>query len=158
MHKGRRRNYGRGVKGFYTDEQGRVRPITWKRRGSFKVRINCEPMLGTIINSVLQQAPIFRELQSAYLVADAVCVNLDLIKKIYSSYQEGNLKRTMEGVGNDVLRDVLSSTQTNIVWLAIKDYIPRRYQNKSFSILSRVMEQVTDEEIKYVRRFLEQAK
>jgi hypothetical protein len=115
-------------------------------------------MLGTIINSVLQQAPIFRELQSAYLVADAACVNLDLIKEIYSSYQEGNLKRTMEGVGNDVLRDVLSSTQTNIVWLAIKDYIPRSYQNKSFSILSRVMEKVTDEEIKYVRRFLEQAK
>ena len=115
-------------------------------------------MLGTIINSVLQQAPIFRELQSAYLVADAVCVNLDLIKNFYSSYQEGNLKRTMEGVGDYVLHNVLSSTQTNIVWLAIKDYIPRRYQNKSFSILSRVMEKVTDEEIKYVRRFLEQAK
>jgi hypothetical protein len=109
------------------------------------------------MNLVLHQTPILRELQSAYLVADAIYANRDLIKKFYNSYQKGELTRVAKEVGSDALHNVLSSTQTNIVWAAIRGFIPKSYHDSSFYILSTVIEEITDEEIKYVTRFLEQA-
>lgn len=176
------RTYGRRVIGFYTDRRGRVRPIT-SRRGRYRmwevfgrdvirtrppiltpkfphstsqIRIG-EPLIRTTLNLVLHQTPILRELRSAYLVADAMYAHRDLIKKFYNSYQRGGLTGVAKEVRSNAVHDVLSSAQTNMVWAAISGFIPRSYHDLSFDILSMVIEKITDEEIKYVRRFLEQA-
>jgi hypothetical protein len=182
MRKGRRRRYGRRIIGFYTDKQGRVRLITsrtgrrriWKvfgrnlirtrppistpkfPRSTSQIRIG-ESLIRTTMNLVLHQTPILRELQSAYLVADAVYANRDLIKKVYSSYQKGDLREVAKEVGSNVLHDVLSSTWTNIVWAVIRGPMRGSCHDPSFNVFSMVMKEITDDEIKYVRRFLEEA-
>ena len=149
----------RRVVGFYTDRRKRVRPIT-KRGGHrgfkklFKFVLKKtkkyfdEPLLRSIINSFLRQTPFLRELHSAFVVADAVYTNLDLIKESYNSYQKGGLMGVAKEVRSDALRKDLL--------VAIKGYVDRN-QDSSFSILSMVIERITEEEIKYVRDFLEQA-
>jgi hypothetical protein len=184
MRKGRRlKKYRRRAIGFYTDRQGRIRPITstgrrriWKTFSRNIIRTKSsitlkssrptlqihtqirEEFLIRTMNLVLYQIPIIRELQSAYLVADAIYTNRDLIKKLYNNYQKGDLTGIAKRVENDTLHNALSSAQTNIVWATIKELIPRSYHDSSFDILSTIMNEITDEEIKYVRRFLEQTK
>ncbi|MEM2613672.1 MAG: hypothetical protein QXO15_05505 [Nitrososphaerota archaeon] len=58
-------------------------------------------------------------------------------------------------VDSETVHNVASSVQTRIIWRVIGNYIPEKFRDESFHILSYVVDKITDEEIKYVKEFLQ---
>jgi NADPH:quinone reductase-like Zn-dependent oxidoreductase len=105
---------------------------------------------------VLSQAPIAKELYTAYILADALNKNWSLIAQLYDIYEKKGWQGVTNVIGNDVIHNALFSVQTDIAWVAIKSFIPKEYHSKGKWILTNIMEQITSEEVKLIKQFLQQ--
>lgn len=166
------RSRKRPVVGFYTDSQGRVRPITSrkgrrqrigrgvrkrvtvKRTPSYLLKRIPRPLLISILQSILCQRPFAEAVHPTFILANAIYQNRHVIKKLYK-------KHVVEGVGEGVIKsglthDILASAQTELIWTNISHFIPREYHEVSKRILFNVISRITKEEIKYVEKFLQQ--
>lgn len=132
-------------------------PITPKRGGRIlppiqRVRAG-ESLLNNALSSILYQTPIFRELHSAYIVADSIYNNWSLIKELYERYGKEGWAGVVD---SEAVHRAMTSIQTNIIWEVIKGVIPERFHDRSLDILSAVVNKITDEEIRYVKNFLQE--
>lgn len=121
---------------------------------SRRVKIK-ETLLSNILSSVLHQTPIVRELRSAYIVADSIYKNWSLITELYDNYTKDGWPGVVD---SKAVHKALTSFQTNIIWEVVKDFIPERFHDRSWGILSTVVDKITDKEIKYVKSFLQENK
>jgi hypothetical protein len=138
-------------------------PITPKRRPSrappFRIMrpiqqgIAGESLLDNALRSILYKTPIIRELRSVYIVADSVYNNWNLIKELSERYRQEGLVGVIDSKAG---HRTLTSVQTKIIWKVIKGVIPKRLHDQSLDTLSTVVNKITDEEIKYVKKFLQE--
>jgi hypothetical protein len=158
----KRRTYkrrGRQVIGFYKDTKGRTRPITLrkgrKRRPAFShPKELTKKQLNVVISLVLSQAPIVKELHSAYILADAIYENWDLVTQLYDIYEKKGWQGVANIIGSSIAQNA-SSAQTEIAWTIISPYIPTEYQSIGKHIFASIMNQLTSEEISLVKQFLQ---
>jgi hypothetical protein len=168
MYKRRRRyrtysRIGRDVIDFYKDSKGRTRPIT-RRRGRARLpkiyvsqRVQLpKPLLDSVITRILLQAPVVKEIYTAYVLADSLCDNWNAITQLYEEYQKRGVQGVASRIGTDAVHNALSSIQTDAVWAMICGYIPKKYQNTGKGVLANVMETVTTAEIALAKQFLQQ--
>ena len=73
---------------------------------------------------VLDWAPLISELHTAYLLADTVFDNFDLIAQTVNAYQKDGLVGIVDVIGTDVAESALSNIQTEIAWHFISKVIP----------------------------------
>jgi hypothetical protein len=162
-------SYRRRVIGFYTRGRGKghkhipITAPTRKRKIRYKLKVISPPVQKTKVgeslirislDSVLNQAPIFRELHTAYVLADALYNNWSLIQKVYNTAEKEGLTGIARIFGDEAVHPALSSTQTNIVWRVVKDFIPTNFHEKILELLSNVFDEITEREIRYVENFL----
>lgn len=145
--------------GYYRDSKVRIRPITARkpkipiipakqREGGERWSIKAtEYFFRVAFKLLIEQTPIARELYLTYVLADSIYNSWNLIKELYE-------KKELV-VDSEAIHNVASSIQTNIIWRGIKNYIPEEHREESFDILSNVVDKVTSEEIKYVKKFLQ---
>lgn len=157
--------YNRVVIGWYTDEKGRRRPITasrgYRRRRSFTIFY--KPIVTSISKSVLQgsfkalaySTPTLREIWLAFEAANIIYTHWKLIKKCYKSYEKGNLKEVVKIVGKEIFSEALLSKEFAIIWNVINGYIPNGRREVIKTLLSKIMGELTEEEIDFVARHLE---
>jgi len=168
MYKRRRRHrtysrIGRDVIGFYKDSKGRTRPITRKKGRANLPKIYVpkrvqlqKPLLDTVITRVLLQAPVAREIYTAYVLADSLCDNWNAITQLYEECQKRGVQGVVSRIGTDAVHNALSSIQTDAVWAMISGYIPKEYQDTGKGILANVMDTITSTEITLAKQFLQQ--
>ena len=162
----RRRYIGnRAVVGWYTDEKRRRRPITaprgYRRRRSFTIYY--KPVVASISKSVLQGSfkalaynmPALREICLALEAANIIYAYWRLIKKCYESYEKGDLKEVVKIVGKEIFSEASLSKESAIIWNVINDYVPNGQKEVIKTLLSKIMEGLTEEEIDFVARVLE---
>lgn len=154
---------GRDVIGFYKDSNGRTRPRTRRKRRVFQVKFSPStqeiPLRKSVVNAtityVLSQAPVVKEIYTAYIVADALHSNWSSIAQLYSTYEKEGMEGVANVIGTGILHDTLSSTQASIAWATINPFIPKEYHNMSKQILASIMDRVTSMEIKLAQQFLQ---
>jgi hypothetical protein len=111
-------------------------------------------MIDFALNTVLSKLPFISELHTAYVVADSIYDNWELIKQLYDSVQDGRVDGLATSIENQVLQDSLSSIQTNIIWSKIGNAIPSPFRKESKAFLSQIMDKVTMAEIDFISNFL----
>lgn len=168
MYRKRRRRgsynrIGRDILGFYTDSQGRRRPITRRKGRRYKPKIFIpkrvqlpKPLLENVITSILLQAPVVKEIYTAYLLADSLYTNWNNLTQLFEEYQSGNIQNGAWRIGTEAVQSALSSIQTEAVWASIRGYIPKEYQNIGKEILATFMNTITSAEITLAKQFLQQ--
>lgn len=97
-----------------------------------------------------------REIYCTYKIADALYSQWNLIEEYYSSYQDDGIIGVGKALGKNIASEVVGNVETNIIWNAIHDKIKPEDRDTTKNILSTVIENVTDEEINYVERYLNQ--
>jgi G3E family GTPase len=102
----------------------------------------------------VSQVPFFRELDSALSVADLVFDNWNTIKDLYERYRKKGLVGVVD---SRAARETLASLQTRAVWEVVRRVIPKQFHDSSYNILSKVVDKITDEEIRYVRDWLQKS-
>lgn len=112
-------------------------------------------LLSNTLSAVLHQTPIVRELRSAYIIADSIYKNWSLITELYDGYRKDGWTGVVD---SKAVHRALTSFQTNIIWEGVKDIIPERFHDRSWGILSTVVDKITDKEIRYVKSFLQENK
>ena len=165
MYKRRRRrssNYPRGqVIGFYTDSRGRKRPITRRRSRAYLPRLSFptvpvpKPSLENVVTGVLSQAPIARQIYTAYVLADSLCENWNAIAQIYDEYQQKGVQGVANKIGTDAVHNALSSIQTDAVRAMVCGCIPKTYQSVAKGLLGYLISTITTAEIALARQFLQ---
>ena len=152
------------VVGWYTDEKGRRRPITasrgYRRRRSFTTYH--KHVVASISKSVLQGSfkalaynmPALREICLALEAANIIYAYWRLIKKCYESYEKGDLE-IVKIVGKEIFSEASLSKESAIIWNVINDYVPNGQKEVIKTLLSKIMEGLTEEEIDFVARILE---
>lgn len=150
------------VKGWYTDSLGRHRPITARKpRLSYKLKpvtpyhiIPLKPVEYAFKGFILG-TPVAREVYCLYKIADSIYSHWNLIKKAYESYRRSkSLAKIAEIVGEEVIREYMPSVQTRLIWGVIKRYIPSNYQRGARKMVATLVDDLTEEEIKFVKRSL----
>lgn len=117
-----------------------------------------ETVISYALDTVFNQVPIISELHTAYVLADSIYDNWNSITQLYDVYQKKGWDGVAESIGTDIVRDALSSVQTNLVWLAICKLIPTPIQNESKEVLSGIIDKVTSAEVNFVTEFLTEQK
>ena len=133
-----------------------LKPLKWVQPFT-SIKIG-DPLISKALDFVLSQTPIIRELRSAYIVADSIYTHWSLVKELYEEYTLHELEGLVGTVSEEAMRSALSTMQTNIIWGVLRQYIPKSHHNKSLDILSNVVDKITDEEIKYVKNFLQRTR
>ena len=148
--------------GWYTDRLGRRRPITAKKpRPPFRLKIvktfpiaPLKPVEYAFRGFILG-TPVAREVYCLYKMADSVYSHWNLIRKAYESYRRSkSLAKAAKIVGEEVIRQYMPSAQTQLIWGAIKRYIPGNYQRGARKMVAKLVDDLTEEEIKFVKRSL----
>lgn len=121
-----------------------LRPVRRRLGGS---------ILRRILSSVLHQIPFLRELHMAYIVADTMYNNWSEIKELYEAYSR---KGWSGVVDTRAVHKTASSLQTSAIWSVIRKVIPEKFQTGTLRILSTIVDKITEEEIKFVKRFLQE--
>lgn len=149
----------RPVIGFYTDKQGRIRPITAPKR---KIFYNYYPLrivkvkrpefwyttvLPLVYKKFIFEIPAAREIYLAYRIANLIYSNWGTIKEIIDDYKK---KKDL----GEVIVDHLPSLTSKAVWHFAKNYIPEEYRDYAERIIAETVESLTMEEIEFVRRSL----
>ena len=166
MYRKRRRRrserIGTSVVRFWTDDQGRRRVITRRKPTGLLPRMSLpspvqleKPLLQRTISYVLKQAPIAREIYTAYSLADALYNNWSTVMHLYDVYDKGGVQGVADSIGTDAVHDGLSSLQTDAVWATIGQFIPKQYHDTGKQILADVMGVVTSAEIRLAKQFLD---
>ena len=157
--------------GYRTRKRGKGRqPGTKFPVGTIAPRqVNVDLVLGVVaprkletmsfkwaLRHVLFQIPVVREVYSAYLIGKSLNENWDFVMQCTKAFRKNGLVGLSKVLGRKVLEQELPSIQTNIIWSAIGKHIPPGMQRQSREILSKCIDNLTEEEIDYVERFLEQ--
>lgn len=155
---------------FYTDGLGRRRPITSRKFKGEKVGKNClskQFRIGpnndfkaklsiakSFLDLVLTQIPFVRELWAVYTVADSIYQNWTLIKEQYNKLKEGKTIETKIVIEEVAVSPILASVQASAVLSVIGQVMPKELNDAAKTIVSNLFNEITDEEIDYVNRFL----
>jgi hypothetical protein len=106
------------------------------------------------LKEVLNWTPVISELHTAYLLADIVFDNFDLISQTYNAYQDQGLAGIANTLGTDIAETTLSNIQTEIAWHCISKIVPPTIQESSKKLLSDVFDKVSSAEVDFAKSFL----
>ena len=153
--------------GWYTDRYGRHRPIT--RRKPKREKIG-SPVLRVVppkndfmfgysiirraLSFVLSQVPIIRELWLIYAVADSIYQKWSLVKEFFTRLKKNDLIGAGKVVGQEIVSEKIQDVQLQAVSNLISKCIPPQYHMDAQNVVDSLFNEITDEEIKFVKESL----
>ncbi len=121
---------------------------------SYKQTANIESLKTSTILSVLGHAPLISELYAAYSVADYLWSNWQLISELYNIYEKKVPAGLATVIGTDIVKDGLTDVQTEVFWSQISKAVPAPLQPQAKTVVTNVIEKITDAEVDFVTHFL----